>query len=126
MSEEEIINKAKLIINNHREIDKMMVIEMVELVQGLLDLYNKEKEKNKELEMQLLEKDLYIDGLKEDRRIAIKEIQEEYYISKDKIREKMDCFDKELQKADKMGDEELKERIFCATSTLYELLEERK
>lgn len=50
MSEEEIINKAKLIINNHREIDKMMVIEMVELVQGLLDLYNNEKEKNKKLE----------------------------------------------------------------------------
>lgn len=55
----------------------------------LAKLYQKEKEKNKELEMQLLEKDLYIDGLKEDRRIAIKEIQEEYYISKDKIKEKM-------------------------------------
>ena len=47
MSKEEIIKKANLIIENHREIDKMMVIEMVDLVQGLLDLYNKEKEKNK-------------------------------------------------------------------------------
>ena len=50
MSEEEIIKKANLIIENHREIDKMMVIEMVDLIQGLLDLYNKEKEKIEELE----------------------------------------------------------------------------
>lgn len=61
-----------------------------EAIQGLLDLYNKEKEKNEELKMKLLEKDFHIDGLKEDRRIAIEEIQEQYFISKDKIKEKIE------------------------------------
>ena len=35
------------------------------------------------------EKELIIDGMKEDRRIAVEEIREEYYISKDKIKEKI-------------------------------------
>ena len=49
MNIEEGVIKAKAILNNHREIDKMMVIEMVELVETLLTAYEKEKEKNKEL-----------------------------------------------------------------------------
>ena len=53
---------------------------------GLLDLYQKEKEKNKELELELMEKDLHIYGLKENRRLAAEEIQEQYFISKDKIK----------------------------------------
>ena len=43
---------------------------------------------------------------------------------KDKIKDKIYSFDNDLQKADANGDEETKERIWCATSTLYELLEE--
>ncbi len=62
MSEEEIIKKANLIIENHREIDKMMVIEMVDLVQGLLDLYNKEKEENKELKERFKKVKKYIES----------------------------------------------------------------
>ena len=49
MNIEEGIIKAKAILVNHREIDKMMVIEMVELVETLLTAYEKEKEKNKRL-----------------------------------------------------------------------------
>ena len=60
-----------------------------EALRKLLDLYNKEKEKNKKLEIELMEQELFIDGLKEDRRIAVEEIQEQYYVSKDKIREKI-------------------------------------
>ena len=44
MNIEEGIIKAKAILDNHREIDKMMVIEMVELVETLLTAYEKEKE----------------------------------------------------------------------------------
>ena len=70
-------------------------------LQGLLDLYNKEKlntlnlseqlnkekEKNKKIEDKIMEQDLMIIGLKENRRIAVEEIQEQYYVSKDKIKE---------------------------------------
>ena len=44
MNIEEGIIKAKAILDNHREIDKMMVIEMVELIETLLTAYEKEKE----------------------------------------------------------------------------------
>ena len=50
MKIEEGIIKAKAILVNHREIDKMMVIEMVELVETLLTAYEKEKEKEKNKE----------------------------------------------------------------------------
>ena len=53
MNIEEGVIRAKAILNNHREIDKMMVIEMVELVETLLTAYEKEKEKNKKIEKEL-------------------------------------------------------------------------
>lgn len=71
--------------------------EKIKIILNLIEKQQKEIEKNKELEMQLLEKDLYIDGLKEDRRIAIEEIQEEYYSSKDKIKEKIEEYEDILQ-----------------------------
>lgn len=107
MSEEEIIDIVKEIKSHqvafyepkeHKQILKnYFTKEQSDAIQGLLDLYQAEKEKNEELEMRLLEKDLYIDGLKEDRRIAIEEIQEEYYISKDKIKEKIEEYEEILQ-----------------------------
>ena len=69
MSEEEIIKiiKEKIILdfNCYNPIDK---IEL-EAIQGILDLYNKEKEKNKELEERLAEiekKDKIIDLMAND------------------------------------------------------------
>ena len=47
MNIEEGIIKAKAILDNHREIDKMMVIEMVELVKTLLTAYENLKSYNK-------------------------------------------------------------------------------
>lgn len=44
-----------------------------------------EREKNKELEVELIQKDLDIHGLKEDRRIAIEEIAE--HINEEKTQE---------------------------------------
>jgi len=66
MNIEEGIIKAKAILDNHREIDKMMVIEMVELVETLLTAYEKEKEKNKELESDIQQKNFEIKCLNSD------------------------------------------------------------
>lgn len=86
LGEEEIINTIRKNIKNSKgQIANCNIYDLA----AIIDLYYKEKEKNKALEIQLLEKDLHIDGLKENRRIAIEEIQEEYYVSKDKIREKI-------------------------------------
>lgn len=96
LSEEEIIKILKHVIEP-ADIEHMSFYEIYEnyvplpklneAIQGLLDLYQKEKEKREKLEIKLMEQDLFIDGLKEDRRIAVEEIQEQYYVSKDKIRE---------------------------------------
>lgn len=84
-------------------------------IETLLLAYEKEKEKNKELDKinyrvnknlletaeeieelrnEVMEKELIIAGMKEDRRIAVEEIQEQYYISKDKIKAKIEELDK--------------------------------
>jgi hypothetical protein len=126
MSEEEIIKKANLIIENHREIDKMMVIEMVDLVQGLLDLYNKEKENNKKLEEENKEIrqwkyviDTYedLDKLKELDLIKIKGKK---YIAENRLQEFKDLLIKELDRD--FVTEEYRQGISCY---FKELLEER-
>lgn len=94
MSEEEIKNKANAIIENHREIDKMMVIEMVDLIQGLLDLYKKEKEKNKTLE-ELLQGNLF------EMYKYYKNLCSSYQancISKDKINAKIEECENKIKK----------------------------
>lgn len=105
MSEEEIINNIRasityneniyllcdsledIIKNNNKQYDIQLIVT------GLLDLYNKEKEKNKELQIKLMEQDLFIDGLKEDRRIAVEEIQEQFFVSKDKLKKVADDYE---------------------------------
>ena len=103
MSEEEII----------KEIESLSPSE--EAIQGLLDLYNKEKEKNKELEN---EKDKLIDLLREDK-----------FIYKYKIREKI----KELENIRKSMEDYILVSSHSANiqavderiQVLQELLEER-
>lgn len=55
----------------------------------------KQSKEIEELEEKIMEQDLMIDALKEDRKIAIEEIQEQYYVSKDKIKEIIDKIDVE-------------------------------
>lgn len=64
-----------------------MHINPTELWQDERDAIENLINRVKELE---LEKDLLIDGFKEERRIAIEEIREENFISKDKIKEKIE------------------------------------
>ena len=50
----------------------------------------KQQKEIEELRNAVMEKELIIDGMKEDRRIAVEEIQEQYYVSKDKIKAKIE------------------------------------
>jgi len=75
------------------------------------NLIKKQSKEIEELKNEVMEKELIIDGMKEDRRIAVEEIQEQYYVSKDKIKEKI---------------EEVKDGTFDAKIVLQSLLEKEK
>lgn len=87
MSKDEIIAKAKDIAK--RGIDPNEYIEdltMRETMQGLLDLYQKEKEKNKRYEKYLKSKDKQHEQVLE----YLETEKENEYLSKDKIRAKIE------------------------------------
>lgn len=58
------------------------------------NLIEKQSKEIEELKNEIMEKELLIDGMKEDRRIAVEEIQEQYFISKDKIKEILEIEEK--------------------------------
>ncbi|MBO7611758.1 MAG: hypothetical protein J6T23_06060 [Elusimicrobia bacterium] len=66
------------------------ICEFEFIIEKLQKELEQEKARNEKLQYKIDEKELIIDGMKEDRRIAIEEIREEYYISKDKIKEKIE------------------------------------
>lgn len=91
MSEEEIIDKAELLTyeviveDDLHNWDNMSPNEKATIMKGLLDLYNKEKEKNKELleglkyrvnYCKLLEKELYNNGV--NYNIELTQIEQDY------------------------------------------------
>lgn len=93
MNEEEIIKYTKNIINatyikatNRNENGNITEQWLVNknVIQGLLDLYNKEKEKNKKLNKYITDK---VKTGKEIQTFINKGYVEQEYISKDKIRE---------------------------------------
>ena len=100
MSEEEIIKNAKKFIeyletdldgNDENGIKWILYQRDLTTIQGLLDLYKKEKEKNKELELEIdkinEEKELYkFSG----QNAFINVFINSNYISKDKIKEKIE------------------------------------
>ena len=107
MSEEEILEEIKSLSPS------------ADAIQGILDLYNKQKEKNKKLE--------------EERTEIRKKIgkyinRNDNYISKDKIREIVDIYDKDFCEFVKLPNGE---EMCCSDSEilveyLRELLEEEK
>lgn len=78
MSEEEIIQHFEFIKSSIKEETKFIDISILECFEGLLDLYNKEKEKNKEL---------YEDNQKQWEERCRLTFEFDNYTSKDKIRE---------------------------------------
>ena len=129
MSEEEIIDKINYMINNwHRSVLEIKV----EWIQGILDLYNKEKEKNKELKSMKY----HIEKFREqnlsneiDYVIALKSNFMPYlktdYISKNKIRKKIEELES-IEPADDDYNFEMQNDIHSKINILQELLEERK
>ena len=93
VEEEEIINKLQEMIGLCTEEPKHISYNEEQAIQGLLDLYNKEKEKNKEL---LEERKSYAEEYIHNNPWLYKQLNELYvfktdveknYIKKDKIRE---------------------------------------
>lgn len=81
MNIEEGVIKAKAILDNHNEIDKMMVIEMVELVETLLTAYEKEKEKNKKIDEPCRKELAFERRLKRENREPDEFNQGRFYVS---------------------------------------------
>lgn len=75
-------------LEKERQADKEKIEELEKQNEELLEVKISANAHNRicKLEQELMEKELMIDGLKEDRRIAAEEIQEQYYISKDKVK----------------------------------------
>lgn len=109
MSEEEIIKTVENFLDGYRQYNvetgetyvpykygkgqKFCYVEDFEAIQGLLDLYNKEKEKNKELLENATVTYFNDEELKESvgnyLGVLLKKNIEKDYISKDKIREQI-------------------------------------
>lgn len=125
MSEEEIIKDLKNFIALAQKEENFIYYseykfdnELAERVQILLDLYNKEKEKNKKLtDEYLIQRDL-----------INAEFLNENYISKDKIKEKIEELEKEKSKYTGYKGLEFSRTglINAQKLVLQELLEERK
>lgn len=122
MSEEEIIDTLtnpqkydliEIIRKFKREGIENFVITKSETLKGLLDLYNKEKEKNKELEKTILE-------FVNDRERILKTP----VISKDKIKDKVEYI-RFMVDDDNKSSEIVKEVNLYLDLFLQELLEER-
>ena len=76
--------RNELAILNAKQIKFNKLVNTVNSYKGQFKRQEKEIE---ELKNEIMEKELIIDGMKEDRRIAVEEIKEQYFISKDKIKE---------------------------------------
>lgn len=89
--EKKAVDELKKEINNPVEVptDKFntFILYNIESARTILNLIEKQSKEIEELKNEIMEKELLIDGMKEDRRIAVEEIQEQYFISKDKIKE---------------------------------------
>ena len=98
-------------------------------IEIILNLIEKQKKEIEELKMKLWKKELIIDGMKEDRRIAVEEIQEQYYVSKDKIREKIEEYNKMINATYKdltHYADYRRDVCFEIKNVLNELLEDKK
>ena len=96
MSEEEIIEEVEKELKLAKNIDDVATTIRNEYIEGLLDLYNKEKEKNKEL---LQDRKNYAEEYIHNNPWIYKQLNELYvfktdvekdYISKDKIKDKIE------------------------------------
>ncbi len=117
MSEEEIIRNVKRIIE-YKVISNYINNNDSNAIQGLLDLYQKEKEKNWKYQVYCLPNDV---GVKNGDKIITFDTSN--YINKDKIREKIKEFEDSYM-ISSISDSEEKEYYKLVIIVLQELLEE--
>lgn len=77
--------RQELAILNAKQIEFNKLVNTVNSYKGQFKRQQKEIE---ELTNEVMEKELIIDGMKEDRRIAVEEIQEQYFVSKEESEQK--------------------------------------
>ena len=117
--EEEIIDDLKSIIKYINENGSMYCDnEDSTAIQGLLDLYNKEKEKNKELEGMIKNRIKYTNELEKD----LFENASNYVIPKSKLREKIEELENKMPPDDDYAFE-IQNDIYSKINILQELLE---
>lgn len=119
MSEEEILERVKQVIQDSKDRYwlRVLIQEDIWAIQGLLDLYKEEKEKNEELKYLIEHQNGYVHILEQD----LFENCSNLVIPKDKIRSKI----KELEGIrETFTDSNGILEISVAIDTLKELLEE--
>lgn len=128
LSEEEIMEYINTIkpknLNNYKDETNCALItkKQVKAIQGLLDLYKQEKEKNKELKKYYATRK-EVEDLKET--IACLHESAKDYISKDKIKEKIEELKKEQKEYENSQEWEIQDDIVAQINVLEELLEEK-
>lgn len=132
---EEIIQKNQQVVKEaykNKDINTMQLVADIDneaiAIQGLLDLYNKEKEKNKNLELCLKAEEKYSEGLNRDIKSLLNIEPNTNFISKDKIKQ---CIGKLLEHKENINEKfdkafyNLTDIIEFEIKVLQELLEER-
>lgn len=138
MSEEEIIQSINNVLKYKSEIN--LAPFKITVVEGLLDLYNKEKEKNKELTIKnhflKNESNAYGEAIvKLDNQLKVTNQEIEYlnciiesdkdnYIHKDKIRETSKFFEKEIKEDGVLTKLNNYDLLRAVINRLQDLLEE--
>lgn len=136
MREEEIIKEVNRAIYRLKEItDDEWFFEMdkqcLQAIQGLLDLYQKEKEKNEELKEKYKRLIKANDNLKSTKRIKTYKDVEKFFIPKSKVRELQDKYKNKIEKLESKKiwnepvDTIIKNRYTNYYNAYEELLEER-
>lgn len=113
MSEEEIIKELKVLIGLE-EFNRLSYKEN-KAIQGLLDLYNKEKEKNRQSKMRIVQ-------LENEITARIEDVNK-YFVSKDKIKEKIENY--VIKSKHPLVNAQSRKEYTFGIRALQELLEER-
>ena len=121
LSDEE--RKALEILKSFEPDDLVECAIYLQALEKITDLIDKQSKEIEELRNEVMEKELIIDGMKEDRRIAVEEIQEQYYVSKDKIKAKIEEVKEEKEHYLEINDEYNAQRCDCIIEEYDSLLE---
>lgn len=117
----DMIGKSKDLMEE--EFYKLATIHNIQAVATILNLIEKQSKEIEELKNEVMKKELIIDGMKEDRRIAVEEIQEQYFISKEESEQKeRKAYIKGTNDADKLCNKKWEDKIKAKIEEIDEVL----